>query len=272
MLPVYMSIDKINRVWFGNNTFPAGAVNKWKWDGDHCELILKISGESIITFDGETFTETAGTVRFLPGDGCSKEYITETVETGSYYYFCFKTENSPSSMLHVHIKNFETMELLFARLWRTWTMKAEGWYHRALGIAYEIFAELEHNTYLPSAKSDILAPAISEIEHNLSKKIDISSLHKKCGISYTYFKELFKQRFGLPPQKYYTKLRMNIACEQLKESQCPIGFIAENLGYSSVQYFSRQFKTEIGCTAEEYRRISQSGKGEVIDTKQQRIK
>ena len=66
MLPQEMRIEKINSVLFGNKPFPAGAVRDWTCRRDYCELIMIVSGTRRITWKNETFTETGGSVRFMP--------------------------------------------------------------------------------------------------------------------------------------------------------------------------------------------------------------
>ncbi len=262
MLPSDMHIDELGGVLFGNHPFSAGQISDWSGPRITNELILKVSGQTIITVDRSSAAETAGTVRFMPETPEHSQYICQTVEPGSYYYFKFKSKNAPREMRRIQVKNYQTLERLFVRMWQVWTMKKDGWYHAALSIAYEIFAVLEQQSYLPSGQAKVLLPAMNEIERHLVENIDVSHLHELCGVSYTYFKQLFIRRYGVPPQRYITKLRMSMACEQLTMGDQSITEIAQSLGYSNVHYFSRLFKKEHGCTAGEYRRSTRYGQGE----------
>lgn len=254
MLPEDMHISEIKYVIHKNNPYPEGVTKVWESVRHTCELIFLASGILQVTYNDKIFTETAGAVRFMPVSKSEDRYITKFLKPGSYYFFVFTTENAPDTLLHTQVRNCEELERLFKQMWRTWTMKSEGWYHRSMGFAYEILAELSKQSYLPTKQEKLLEPAMDEIEKNLTGDIDVSHLHELCGISYTYFKQLFTRRYGLPPMRYITKLRMNIACEQLAMGQLSVTEIAEELGYSSVHYFSRLFKKELGYTAEDYRR------------------
>lgn len=262
MLPQEMRIEKINSVLFGNKPFPAGAVRDWTCRRDYCELIMIVSGTRRITWKNETFTETGGSVRFMPESGEGDRYISEIIEPGDYCIVTFNACGAPDEMLHSQLKFSAGAEQLFLRLWRTWTLKQNGWYHRSVGILYEILAELEGQRYYPNDRMDVLAPAMAEIERSLTSGVDVSHLHELCGISYSYFKRLFIGRYGIPPRRYITKLRMNIAYEQLASGNLSVSEIAAILGFSDISYFSRVFRKETGCTAEEYRRARLRKQGE----------
>lgn len=262
MLPQRMRIEQINSVLFGDKPFPVGAVRDWTAKRDFCELIMIFSGTSRITWRDGVFTETAGSVRFMPASESDDRYICETLEPGSYCIVTFTAVPAPDTLLRCQLKNSGETERLFLRLWRTWTAKQGGWYHRSVGILYGILAALEEQKYCPNNRADILAPAMEAIEHNLTTGVDASRLHELCGISYTYFKQLFIAAYGLPPRRYITKLRMNIACEQLAEGTLSVSETAEVLGYQDAGYFSRVFRKEIGCTPGEYRRARLLRQGE----------
>lgn len=265
MFPQDMHIEAITGVLYGRRPFPAGAVRDWTAPRRCCELILIISGKGTVTHREATFGECAGSVRFMPATDRPDRYLTETTEPGDYCYFTFLSSDAPKEMLRAQLRHPEALTRIFLDLWRTWTTRQEGWYHRAVGLAYGILSELENRPYLSHRSEDVLAPAIEEIERHLTDGVDVSRLHERCGIGYTYFKRLFIRRFGIPPRRYITKLRMNIACEQLARGERTVTEIAEMLGYAGVSYFSRVFHHEVGCTAEGYRRRTGTGAGEYQD-------
>lgn len=59
---------------------------------NHNELILKLSGRSIVEFDGMVFDESAGFVRFLPASKKTVNYRTNSVEKGEYVDIFFDTQ------------------------------------------------------------------------------------------------------------------------------------------------------------------------------------
>lgn len=258
MLGNQAMITKLNHVSHGFHYDPAGTRFNYSTHMNTCELIYIRQGGSIVTWNDRQVTENAPCVRFLPNTGAWVNYRSETLESPTeWYLFSCQMENAPQQMLLAPLTSADTIERLFASMWRTWSMRQEGYYHRCLSIAYDIMAELDRPRYLPRGQADALQPALEEISRNLFETIDCSRLHELCGVSYTHFKNLFIKRYGMPPKKYITRLKMQIACEQLERNQLTIAQISDLLGYSGPGYFSRLFHQEMGCTAEMYRRRMQ---------------
>ncbi len=249
-------ITQITSVFYGDHLFKAGEIHDYSGAVDYCELILKTAGETRITYGDVTFNETADRIRFLPATERRVRYISETVEEGEYVYFQFRGVGFPDEIRRMKISPqvTATLQPLYMKMYRLWSMRNPGYEHRCLALAYEIISELDRASYVPSSAAARIEPAIAYIGDHLTEEIDFSALHELCGISYTHCKSLFVKCFGLPPSRYVTSLRMKLACEQLAAGQLSVTEIASLLGYSSVAYFSRLFRREIGCTAEEYRK------------------
>lgn len=71
--------------------------------------------------------------------------------------------------------------------------------------------------------------------------------------SYYQLSRRFTQTTGLTIEKYFICLRMEMAKELLMHDELSISEIAWQLGYSTQQIFSTQFKKETGKTPGEYR-------------------
>ncbi|MGI2297345.1 response regulator transcription factor [Paenibacillus sp. GXUN7292] len=92
------------------------------------------------------------------------------------------------------------------------------------------------------------------IRMNISEQITVSSLAEKFNFNSSYIIRVFKKCSGEPPMRYLTLLRINEA-KRLIERQPELDFkdIAEIIGYSEQQYFSRVFKNITGMSPSEYR-------------------
>ncbi len=249
-------ITNIRQVFHGDHLFKAGEIHDYSGPTTQCELILKTAGATRISYDGDTFGESCGNVRFLPETDRHVRYVSETIEEGEYVFFAFSGVGFPDGLRRMKLspQNTASLMTLYMKMYRLWSMRHPGYEHRCLALAYEIISELERAAYVPSSAAARIEPAVAFIGEHLTEEIDYSSLHKLCGVSYTHCKSLFVKCFGLPPSRYVTSLRMKLACEQLDAGQLTVTEIAASLGYSSVSYFSRLFRREIGCTAEEYRK------------------
>ena len=85
---------------------------------------------------------------------------------------------------------------------------------------------------------------------NLGRPVSVQELGEMFYLSPNYLGDLFKSRTGMSLKAYQNKLRMEQAFLLLSGSRCTVTEVADQLGFQSVQYFSRRFK--------EYYRINPS--------------
>jgi AraC-like DNA-binding protein len=105
------------------------------------------------------------------------------------------------------------------------------------------------NTYtdFKNIKYSVLNPAVTYINDHFSEKdLDATLLHEMCDLSYTHFKRLFINQFGVSPKKYIITQRMNLAHKFLSSGQYSISEVAELCGYDNPYYFSNAFKSHFG--------------------------
>ncbi len=89
---------------------------------------------------------------------------------------------------------------------------------------------------------------------HIDKNITVNGLAKKFLISANYYSNLFRKEKGITLTKYITDVRLDRACNLLKETDIAISEISSGVGYQDPQYFSRIFKKEMGMTPSEYRK------------------
>ncbi|MDO4547703.1 MAG: response regulator [Clostridia bacterium] len=100
-------------------------------------------------------------------------------------------------------------------------------------------------------------PLFSSIEDYISlhiaKRITLSSLCRHCGVSQTTANRLFRRYTGMSFLEYLTKRRIDRARELLEISpHLMIKEVAHNCGFGDPLYFSKVFKTCVGCAPSEY--------------------
>ena len=83
-------------------------------------------------------------------------------------------------------------------------------------------------------------------------------------MSRSRFQHLYTETFGVSVNKDIINSRLKKAVELLETSDQSISDIASIVGYSSIQYFTRQFKNEIGLTPVQYRIANKNAETEVI--------
>ncbi|UVI28255.1 AraC family transcriptional regulator [Paenibacillus spongiae] len=113
---------------------------------------------------------------------------------------------------------------------------------------------------LVQAGSDSLVPdyRMTMIMERIDKEATAGSRYDEwlagSGLRKTQFHERFKQATGLSPKAYWTKAIMKQAAAALRESNRSVTGIAEDLGYSSIHHFSKQFTSYFGVSPTEFRK------------------
>ncbi len=99
---------------------------------------------------------------------------------------------------------------------------------------------------------------IQHVHHESSEieQMNISAfLEKDLGKNYSYLSSLFSKVEGRTIEKYVILQRIERVKELLIYDEKTVSEIAFELGYSSSQYLSNQFKTETGLTPSEFRKL-----------------
>lgn len=99
-----------------------------------------------------------------------------------------------------------------------------------------------------------IKPIIERIDKEAATGAHYMSWLEESGLQRTQFHELFKQATGLSPKAYWTKTIMKQASVTLLESNRSVTDVAEDLGYSSIHHFTKQFTAFYGVSPSEFRK------------------
>ena len=110
-------------------------------------------------------------------------------------------------------------------------------------------------TKLPStnfSENEIFNRALQQISGRITEKIDLQELAASIHISVPYLYVLFERHLGMPPGKYIMKIRIEESKLLLREGKLTIGEVGSRMGFSSIQHFSRQFRSVCGMSPSQY--------------------
>lgn len=82
----------------------------------------------------------------------------------------------------------------------------------------------------------------------------VEDMAKSVSLSSSRFHALYQKCFGISPIKDVIRCRVEQAKSMLLDSNMPLQFIAERIGYSNPYHFIRQFKALTGLTPGSYRK------------------
>lgn len=107
-----------------------------------------------------------------------------------------------------------------------------------------------------STKSKNDAEVFNRVTDYLGSRLDssvtIEQICKENLIGRSHLQKVFKERCGLGIIEYFSLMKINAAKEMIRTNHLNFTQISEQLGYSSIHYFSRQFKKITGMTPSEY--------------------
>jgi AraC-like DNA-binding protein len=81
-----------------------------------------------------------------------------------------------------------------------------------------------------------------------------SEMAREIQLSRDYMNRLCRATFGISAERWLIRQRIRSAAQRLAESTLNVSQIAEEYGYTSLYFFSRQFRQVMGCSPVEWRR------------------
>ncbi len=101
-------------------------------------------------------------------------------------------------------------------------------------------------------------PAVEKLrqylENNFAVNINLPKICRNLKYSQEALTRLFSAEYGMPPNRYLRKLRMEHALKLLRESNLSIKEISSTCGFDTQNYFCRIFRQTFGMSAGCYRR------------------
>ena len=219
------------------------------------EIMYYAEGESVISFNGEKYEMSENKILYLPKGIDNEDYSIFIKKPVKLYNIYFDTDSQlPQKPMVISAKSAEIANL-FEKIFHTWVYKKECYYYKAVRYFYNI-AELVKKSqpfYLNSKKYELLKKSEDfMLTHYCDYKFNFKEMQKITGLSYSYFKKLFIEKYGMPPVKYVNKLKINRACELLISNRFTVSEISEMCGFENTYYFSTVFKNYMGVSPKQF--------------------
>ncbi|XID92686.1 helix-turn-helix domain-containing protein [Paenibacillaceae bacterium WGS1546] len=115
-----------------------------------------------------------------------------------------------------------------------------------------VFRQLLNVRAASSDAGNKIEPAIAAMQEEPGRNWTVAELAAMCGYHPIHFSKLFKEEIGLLPKQYVIGERIKQAKRALLHGE-KIDSLAERLGFTSIHYFSHQFKKLTGLTPTEFR-------------------
>ena len=110
---------------------------------------------------------------------------------------------------------------------------------------------------------EVIAQIQIWLQDNLNRDIAFADLAAQFDLSNRTFNRRFKNAVGKTPAQYLLELRMNFACDLLKNSDLNIAEVAQLSGFADSSWFATRFRQWSGSTPGAYR---QTVRGKLFET------
>lgn len=118
----------------------------------------------------------------------------------------------------------------------------------------------DQSRHLVSAYEADMAHAIEErLTADFSVNPSVTDIAAELNMSRSQLSKIFAKVYGVSPRQYISRRKWTKAKELLVTSNLTVYAIAEQLGFSSVNHFSRQFRRWTGLSPNQYRHLPPQG-------------
>lgn len=192
-----------------------------------------------------------------------QHHIYESNASGEFYYVHFTTNTGLEKLLHMKTSSpyhsVPSAELcdIFEEIISELQHKNDDYKIICQSLIANLFVKV-HRQIENSANFRVtpeLNTVIQYINKNYTENLSLEEYAKMCGLSKYHFLREFKKFTHTSPLKYRQDLRICHAKDMLKRNGTRINKIAEELGYSSTEYFSEAFLKSVGVRPSEYAKL-----------------
>ncbi|OLU43554.1 AraC family transcriptional regulator [Faecalibaculum rodentium] len=229
------------------------------------ELIYVDHGEMDVTVDDETYhMQKYDLMLYHPG----QKHSLETTEDSSCSYmsiaFTMDTGikgNLKNRVFHTRKDLYQTLTRFMKAIQEDTPLNMElAMLHlkEVLILLYQFDGEEKpagQETTLQSHYDDtMLNEILVFIHNNVYASYTVEDLCQKFSISRSSLQALFRANLGMTPKHYISELKLNEAKKLISQHEHTISQVSDLLGFTSIHYFSRRFKSYFGIAPSEYAR------------------
>lgn len=103
-----------------------------------------------------------------------------------------------------------------------------------------------------SSRKEVYNRIILYMEANLDKPLTVKEICTANLISPPYLQKIFRETHNCGAIDFFLRMKLDAAKQMIRDQQLNFTQIADRLGYSSIHYFSKQFKRFNGMSPSEY--------------------
>ena len=166
----------------------------------------------------------------------------------------FDTTNYNTKNIEYFVPSDPTsLSMLFRKIFDIWTKKETGYKYKCSAVFCEILAECYIQNYDSKSQKSKIHSSVEYLLKNYKKSdLTLKEIADKSFMSEVYFRKLFKEEYGVSPQKYIISLRIQNAVGLISTGYYSLKEVAYMSGYNDYKYFSVEFKKTMGVSPSKY--------------------
>ena len=204
---------------------------------------IEMSGRSVHDFGFQKGTLEKNDILFF---NLKDDYVVDVLERGDSLSVHFTTyEDIETDSFFIKDGGTPEMITLLERMVKESAvsgndLKMAELFYRLCGM----FESARKKAY--SKKDQRMAVAKEFIDRNYRESNCIEKAAENAQITRRRFNDLFKNHFGITPNRYVVKCKTEYAKQLLSFGGITVSEVSEMCGFSDIYYFSKVFKTETG--------------------------
>lgn len=120
------------------------------------------------------------------------------------------------------------------------------------GSLAKISSRLPSKATKIKSDTEIFNRVVNYMEMHISSRITVDQICKDNLVGRSQLQKIFQEQSGLGVIEYFSNLKIETAKHMIRTGHLNFTQISEQLGYTSIHYFSRQFKKLTDMTPSEY--------------------
>ncbi|MBQ9015597.1 MAG: helix-turn-helix transcriptional regulator [Firmicutes bacterium] len=239
---------------------------------DFMELVLCVSGTSLVIIDGKPYTASKGDIIIY---NCQSYHQECTDQSSRFSLYCVGikgvripglpdnciTKQDAPKVLHTG-DSYPLFKTLFTRIFDLVRINdqqeaalLEHYVHALLIEVLPLCDPAENYAYRPqSGKGELAEQIFDYLAEHYTEKITLQTVGDALSLSPDYVSHLFKDTYGFSPMQYVNALRVGKAQLQLLETDNKISDIAMDVGFNNIGNFNRAFSLFSGDSPREFRK------------------
>lgn len=219
---------------------------------------IRVSGSVRYDFEDKSITVNAGEMIFLPKD-TTYEYTVEGTDESVRTMINLSGDFNGIKPACFSLKDFFDVDFLMYKFAENWKFGTPSEKYKCISVVYNLLSyisNIENMSYQDKKKLHIITPAVEYLKkHIYDPALEITQLHKLCGVSDTYFRKIFISRFGKSPKSYVMEKRVSHAKSIIDSGDfVSVKELALSVGYKDALYFGKVFKMHYGISPTEMNR------------------